>query len=79
MHLRHIGGLGNEKIIRIDTGVVFDKISEIGQMALCRENCETGCVCKTFDVVRRWKSRATRLVILYIFSARIYIDGCYPN
>ena len=32
-------------------------------------------MCKTFDVVRRWKSRATRLVILYIFPAGIYIDG----
>ena len=43
-------------------------------MALDREIVNRVCVFN-FDVIRRWKSSATRLVVLYISPAKIYIDG----
>ena len=32
-------------------------------------------VCVKFEVIRRWKSRATRLVILFVIPAELLIDG----
>ena len=32
-------------------------------------------VCVEFEVVRRWKSHATRLVILFVIPAELHLDG----
>ena len=32
------------------------------------------CV-REFEVVRRWKNRATRLVILFVFPTKMHLDG----
>ena len=51
----------------------FDKTGDFGQNGFGPKNCEPGVCVFNFDVVRRWKSCAIRLVILYISPAKIYI------